>query len=307
MAYDINYDDKRFTDVNAEKEAALTESEQTYDNMIKESEDLYKAQIESNKQWADKQSQLQQEQTDFAIEKIEQQKEQTQKDYIKEQSGAYADYQKQVNPYGVNAEQIASMGMQNTGYSESSKVAMYNTYQNRVAAARESKKLADLNYDNMIKDAHLQNSSVLAQIALNAYEKEVELSLQGMQYKNSLLLDKANKKMEIDNMYHNRWQEVLAQINHENALAEQIRQYNESKAFQREQFNWQKAQASKISGGGAGKMSAGPSGNIEPTVDMDSVIALGYGPISASKLNSLVESGEVIEYEEDGKLKYKIR
>lgn len=43
----------------------------------------------------------------------------------------------------------------------------------------------------------------------------------------------------------------------------------------------------------------------EPTVDMKSVIALGYGPISASKLNSLVASGEVIEYKENGKLKYK--
>ena len=38
---------------------------------------------------------------------------------------------------------------------------------------------------------------------------------------------------------------------------------------------------------------------------MKSVNNLGYGPISASKLNSLVASGQVIEYEENGKLKYK--
>lgn len=41
------------------------------------------------------------------------------------------------------------------------------------------------------------------------------------------------------------------------------------------------------------------------TVDKNSITALGYGPISAAKLNSLVESGEVIEYEENGKLKYR--
>lgn len=40
-------------------------------------------------------------------------------------------------------------------------------------------------------------------------------------------------------------------------------------------------------------------------VDKNSITALGYGPISASKLNSLITSGEVIEYEVNGVLKYK--
>ncbi len=237
MAYEINYDDKRFTDVNAEKEAALTETEQTYDNMIKESEDFYKTQAGAVKEFGDQQAQLQQQQTDFAIEKIEQQKEQAHKDYLKEQSAAYVDYQEQIDPHGVNAEQMASMGMQRTGYSESSRVAMYNQYQNRIAVAREANRLAEINYDNMMKEAQLQNSSALAEIAFNTYQQQLELSMQGMNYKNELLLDKANKKMEIDNVYHSRWQEVLAQMNHENALAEQIRQYNESMAEERRQHN----------------------------------------------------------------------
>jgi hypothetical protein len=38
---------------------------------------------------------------------------------------------------------------------------------------------------------------------------------------------------------------------------------------------------------------------------MKSVTALGYGPISASKLNSLVASGQVIETEKNGVLTYK--
>ena len=46
-------------------------------------------------------------------------------------------------------------------------------------------------------------------------------------------------------------------------------------------------------------------GDDEPTVDMKSVINLGYGPISAAELDRLVSSGQVIEYEENGKLKYK--
>ena len=73
MAYDINYDDERFTQVESDKQQALTEVEQTYGGMIENSDQYYQAQIDASKQWADKQSQLQQENTDFTIEQIEQQ------------------------------------------------------------------------------------------------------------------------------------------------------------------------------------------------------------------------------------------
>ena len=163
--YDVNYDDERFTQVETDKNAALSELENTYAGMIGESDKYYQAQIDASKQWADTQSQLQQEQTDFNIEQIEQQKAQANKDYTKEQSGAYVDWQKQSNQYGLNAEQMASAGMTNTGFSESSQVSMYNTYQNRVATARESYNTAVLNYNNAIKDARIQNNAALAQIA----------------------------------------------------------------------------------------------------------------------------------------------
>ena len=233
----INYDDERFRQVESSKQQALTDVENTYGGMIGEADKYYQAQIDASKEWANTQQQLQQDNTDFAIEKIEQQKAQAQKDYTKEQAGAYADWQKQSNAYGVNAEQMASSGLTNTGYSESSKVSMFNTYQNRVATARESYNLAVMNYNNSIKDAQLQNNSALAEIAYNALQQQLELSLQGFQYKNQLLIEQANKKMEVDNAYYGRYQDVLNQMNTENAMAEEIRQYNESLALQKEQFN----------------------------------------------------------------------
>lgn len=359
----VNYNDKRFTEVENDKNAAIKESNAMYNDMIADSNSYYQAQIDASKQYAETQKKNQQAQTDFAIEQIEQQKGQAKTDYIKEQSGAYQDWQKQSNAYGVNAEQQAAQGMQNTGFAESSQVSMYNTYQNRVATAREAYTRAVLNYDNAIKDARLQNNSVLAEIAYNALQQQLELSLQGFQYKNQLVLAKADKKTELDKMYHQRYQEVLSQINTENALAEEIRQYNETMAFNkekekndkayrdaqlalsREQFEWQKAQASKSSSGSSGGSSGGSSsikktssgkkntstvkvkkyeakttkkgakaagkdsssirGSKSPTVDMSSVLSLGYGQISASTLNSYVERGIVKEYIEDGKLKYK--
>ena len=234
--YDINYNDERFTQVESDKSAALSDLEKTYSGMINESDKYYQAQIDASKQWADKQTQLQQEQTDFAIEQIEQQKDQAKKDYTKEQSGAYVDWQKQSNQYGANSEEVAAGGMTNTGFAESSQVSMYNTYQNRVATAREAYGRAVLNYDNAIKDARLQNNSVLAEIAYEALQQQLELSLQGFQYKNTLLLEKANRKTELDQMYYGRYQDVLQQINTENAMAEDVRQYNESMALEREKF-----------------------------------------------------------------------
>lgn len=286
--YDINYDDKRFTQVNNEKNAALSEMEKTYGGMINDSDKYFQEQISATEKWGAEQKKNQQAQTDFAIEKIEQQKDQAQKDYIKEQSGAYTDWQKQSDPYGVDAEQKAAAGMANSGYSESSKVAMYTTYQNRVIAAREVYSRAVLNYDNAIKDATLQNNAALAEIAYNTLQKSLELGLQGFQYKNQLLIEKANKKTELEQIYHSRYQDVLDQINKENALKEEVRQYNESMAEekrqydttlknQREQFNqqqdlarrelklkqdqfaWQKSQASKSSSSSSGGSSSGNS------------------------------------------------
>jgi hypothetical protein len=243
---------------------------------------------------------------------------------------------------------MAASGLRNTGYAESSQVSMYNTYQNRVATAREAYQRAVLNYDNAITEARLQNNAALAEIAYNALQQQLELSLAGFQYKNTLLLSKAETKRTIDNTYYSRYQDVLKQINTENTLAEQIRQYeasmaenkrqfNEQIALSREQFEWQKAQAAKSSSsGGSGTIkksssSGSSSGSSKSSsgkktisksqakdisnaltgkkasvsVDMQSVLDLGYGPISASKLNSLISQGIVEEYTEGGKLKYR--
>ena len=236
MNYEINYEDERFQQVEADKQQALNNINNTYNNMVETSDKLYQDQIDATNNYANTQQQLQQDRTDFTIEQINQQKEQANKDYTKEQKGAYVDWQKQSNQYGANAEQIASSGLSNTGYSESSQVSMYNTYQNRVVTARESYNKAVLNYDNAIKDAQLQNNSALAEIAYKALQTQLELSLQGFQYKNSLLQTQLQLQTETDDRYYNRWQNVLNQMNEENQFAEQIRQYEANAAEQKRQY-----------------------------------------------------------------------
>lgn len=234
--YTIDYNDERFQQVEAGKQDALSQVTSTYEGMINQTDKYYQDQIDAAKDWANTQQQLQQEQTNFTVEQIGQQKEQAKKDYTKEQSGAYVDWQKQSNQYGAAAEQMAAQGLQNTGYSESSQVSMYNTYQNRVAIARETFNKAVLNYDNAIKDAQLQNNAKLAEIAYQALQTQLELSLEGFQYKNQLIIEQQNQQREIDNEYHDRYLAVLNQMNTENALAEEVRQYNENLALQREKL-----------------------------------------------------------------------
>lgn len=247
--YNVNEDERVIANTEA-KNDELKASNTLYDDMIANSDGYYQAQIDASKDWADKQSQLQQENTDFLLEQIGQQKEQANKDYQKEQSGAYVDWQKQSNQFSANAEQMASSGLSNTGYSESSKVSMYNTYQNRVATARESYNKAVLNYDNSMKDAILQNNTALATIAYQALQQQLELALQGFQYKNTLILEQQAQQQAIQDRYHNYYQDIVTQINQEKAYEESIRQYEKDYLYKAERDKiadqqWAEEQKSK--------------------------------------------------------------
>lgn len=302
--YGINYDDPRFEEVNKEMDTTIKENENLYNGMIEGSDKIYQDQINASKDWADTQNKLQQEQTDFAIDKVEQQKQQAEKDYQKQQSGAYVDWQKQSNNYGVNAEQQAYNGLRNGGYAESSQVNMWNTYQNRVATARESYNKALVDYNNAITQARLQNNAQLAQIAYEALQQQLTLSLQSFQYKNQLLLEQANKKLEINNLYYNRQQDIINQINTENAMAEQVRQFNYKNGL------GEFAPAPSSGGGGGGwDYVPNTTPDVEPNVvppnapkiTANDVLNLGQGPLSAEKAGEMLANGEVA-FDNNGKL-----
>lgn len=312
--------------IKTEGEADLNASNTMYDGMIAGNnvmKDQTLEMIETNKA---SQEAIANANTDFAIDKIEQQKSQTKSDYIREQSGAYADWQKQSNPYGANAEAMASNGLTNTGYSESSQVAMYNQYQNRVAVARESYQRAKLDYDNAITEARLQNNSLLAEIAAQALEKRMEAIITFTQQGNALLTQKADTAYKIKQTTHSNYMDVLNQIesqrqfeeemSYKNAsLAEQQRQFNEEMAYKNNVFAWEKTQANnntyssskntsndtKEDGGGSYTSDTTNKSNV----DEGSVLALGYGPIDAERLYELVQKGEVVQYFEDGKIKFR--
>ena len=184
-----------------EKDAALGKVDEKYDGLISQSDKFYQDRIDATRNYADEQKKLQQEQTDFTIQQIQQEKEQLGKDYTKEQSAAYVDFKKQTDAHGVNAEKIAAGGMWGSGYSESAQTAMYTEYQRRVATAKASFDQAVVEYNNAMKQAELQNSSVLAEIAFNALQQKLSLEMQMFTDRNSLLDAQANARAQVEGNY----------------------------------------------------------------------------------------------------------
>lgn len=181
--------------------------------------------IEANK---NTQMEIANENTEFTIDQIEQQKAQAKKDYTREQSGAYVDYQKATSKHGANAEQMAANGLTNTGYSESSQVAMYNQYQQRIAVAREAYTQAITDYNNAITSARLQNNATLAEIAAQALEQRVSAILTFTQQSSDLLKWKTETEYAVKQTAHSNYMDVLKQI-------EDARRYDSSVAYQKEQ------------------------------------------------------------------------
>lgn len=273
--YTVDPNDEKLLDAKAEGDEVLSEYETSMNSAINANnaardEALGMLGVDANGKVVegsatDRLIDSQNKQTDFTIETIEQQKQQAEKDYIKEQSGAYKDWQKQSAKHGVNAEQKAAQGLQNSGYAESSQVAYYNQYQQRITAAREAFVQIKADYDNAMTQARLQNDSATAQIIADAMAKRLEIVTQFAFQNTELLTTLAQQKVAIRQQNTQNYLAVYNQLlgekqleesarQHNETLAENKRQFNKNFGLEQAKFNYQKAQAS------ASKIYKGSSG-----------------------------------------------
>jgi DNA (cytosine-5)-methyltransferase 1 len=95
----------------------------------------------------------------------------------KQGKALYTDYRKQSNPYGATAEQLASQGLNKSGYAETSQVNLYNEYQRNVTTLMtETTRLkaeADFQMNQAFLDADIQK----AQNALAIYQQQAQLAI----------------------------------------------------------------------------------------------------------------------------------
>jgi len=342
-SYNVNYDDERFKQVENEKQSQLEQYNKAYDDLINERNTFTQQQQDYVNNWQATQEQLANDNLNHQIELYNQQKDKAERDYQKEARASYADYQKEVDRYGVSRENVVNNGLSNSGYAESSKVDMYNAYQNRLASARQSLNDIKLEFDNAIKEATLQNNATLAENALTALKQKLDIALEGFNYKDTQTQNKLTWQNNLNNTYYDRYKDVEKQINYENEQAEAIRQYEEQMAYKKEQDriaqqNWEREYAlqqaqlaasrsyalssSSSSGGGSsltnGSSSNSGSNNSSGTIQYNGktgysslVNAVQYlqnngvkGVSTASNVNDLIAKGYLTTQTINGKLYY---
>lgn len=228
-------------------------------DLLNQSEQIQNEQIDANNK--------------YALDNIERQRGYAQKDFEKEARGAYQDYQKQVNPYGVQAENIFSSGLGNSGYSETSKLNAYNTYQNRFATARQSTDRLMEDFNNQMNQAMLEANQEKAQVALQKLQTQMSNLWQQLSFDSSLTQNKVN---------YNQW---LEQFNY------QKQQDEIANAFAREQFEYQKQQDSLANSyrnyySGSGSSGGNTNNELTDTSDTGSNVGTEGGSSSGGSVSA---------------------
>lgn len=142
----------------------------------------------------------------------------------------YVDYKKASNPYGATAEQLASQGLNKSGYAESSQVNMYNSYQKSVTELMNNtnklKAEADFNMNQAYLDADIQK----AQNQLSTYKQQMELAL--TEYDLKVNREHFEYQKERDRVADEQWERTYQ-------LQQQQMQMQQQQA-QQSQANWER-------------------------------------------------------------------
>ena len=232
--------DERLVEIERQKNNALKQSDSTYDSLIKENQNLYNQQQGYITQQEQLQNNALNQQYEFQKQQIENQKKEANQNYQTEQKRARNDYTSFINPYGVTAESQASQGLGQSGFSETVKLGGYNMYQNRLAAANKVLQDAITTYNLNMNEAKVNYDVQKAQNAVTKLQSMLELSQNYYDKKSTLSQNKLNNNQSLNSDYFNRYNTVYQNIEEEKAKQEQIRQYNENLALQREQLAYQK-------------------------------------------------------------------
>lgn len=146
-------------------------------------------------------------QTDLNIAELQRNKEQIDKDTNKTNKALYAEYRKATNPYGVNAEGLASRGLGNSGYAETTQTNLYNTYQNNITDTLNNARTLKSDFDFQISKARETGDITLAQNALQIYNQKMQLLTQEYEMKNNRrqFLYQQDRDRVSDNQWQQQW------------------------------------------------------------------------------------------------------
>lgn len=235
-------EDERLSVINQQKQEAINQSNNMYEGLLTDNENIYNQQLDYANQYEQTQNEALDKQLAFQQEQIEKQKQEAQQIKETEAKKAKNDYTSFVNPYGYQAEQFASQGLANSGVSETAKLGGWNTYQNRLATANKAMQDAFTEYDTAINEARLNNDVQKAQNALTKLQMQLEYAQNYYSNKSTISQNQLSNNQALDSDYYNRYQTEYNNIQAEKEREEAIRQFNEQLALQQQQFEYQKQQ-----------------------------------------------------------------
>lgn len=192
-------------------EKLTTSQNQMLDNALKQQQDI------TNKQ------------TEMNIAELERNKQEIDKDVDKTNKALYAEYRKASNPYGVVAENLASQGLGNSGYAETTQTNLYNTYQRNITDTLNNARDLKADFDFQISKARQTGDITLAQNALEIYNQKMQLLTQEYELKNNR-----------EQFLYQKEQNALSQSNWEKEWAYQQQRDQVSDSQWQQSFDYQK-------------------------------------------------------------------
>lgn len=114
-------------------------------------------------------------QTQMNVDTLERQKADIDKEAIQQNRALYQDYRRANNPFGTQAENLASQGLGNSGYAETTMSRLYNTYQNNITSTLNNARDLKADVDFQISQARQNGDITLAQNALELYKQKMQL------------------------------------------------------------------------------------------------------------------------------------
>lgn len=124
-------------------------------------------------------------QTEMNIAELEKNKQEVDKDVDKTNKALYAEYRKASNPYGSNSENLASQGLGNSGYAETTQTNLYNTYQKNITDTLSNARDLKADFDFQINKARQTGDLTLAKNALEIYNQKMQLLTQEYELRNN--------------------------------------------------------------------------------------------------------------------------
>ena len=288
--------DERLTNIEAQKQAQLQKNDALYSGLLNDAQNVYNQQQNYANQYETTQNDILNKQLEYSTNLIEQQKDVARQNARAEQNKARNDYNAYINPYGKQAESLASQGLATSGVSETAKLGGYNTYQNRLASANKVLQDAITQYDNDINAARLNNDVSKAQNALKKLELQLQYSESYYNKKGELQQNQFNTGRNIDADYFNRYQTEYQNIQNEKARQEAIRQWEAEMAYQREKDQWERQYALSRGGNGGYSLSDSSGGySLEDSSDGYSVASIPLNAIFAGSIPSNISNSNVFQ------------